>query len=208
MNNIVLIGPPGSGKGTQAALLQQHYNIEHISSGDVLRKEVAAGTDFGKEIKQHMDKGEIGPVELITNVILEYIKPLAEKGFILDGFPRTMYQARMLQDAVPVTAAFYIAVSEDEIIKRITGRRSCKKCGAIYHITFNPPKEVDICDCGDNLIVRSDDTVETAKTRIKVFQNETVPVLDYFRKTNIFHTIDGEQNKQNIFEAIKKHLVL
>lgn len=206
MTNIILIGPPGSGKGTQAEMLKKQLHLDHISSGEVLRKEVSTGTDFGNEIKQYMDKGEIGPVELITKVIIEHIKSKTGNGVLLDGFPRTMYQARVLEESIETQAAFYIAVSEDEIVNRITGRRSCTDCGKIYHITYSPPDINDICSCGSQLHTRSDDTEETIKRRISVFQQDTVPVIDFYRKINKLHTIDGEQTKDQIFTSIVKHL--
>nr|HPR49734.1 nucleoside monophosphate kinase [Spirochaetota bacterium] len=156
--NLVLIGPPGSGKGTQAKELKTHYNIPHISSGDVLRSEVARGTELGKKIKVFMDRGEIGPVELITEAILSYVKENCPEGFLLDGFPRTVYQAEKLDALFSITAALFISVPEEEVVSRITGRRTCKGCGAIYHTVASPPLKDGICDsCGAELIQRSDD---------------------------------------------------
>ena len=200
---LTLIGPPGSGKGTQASRLKVKFGIPHVSSGDVLRSEVARGTDFGRQIKGFMDRGEIGPVELITSVVLDFINRECPKGFLLDGFPRTLYQARKLDEARGVTAALYISVPEDIIVKRITGRRTCKACGAIFHVLTSPPKKEGICDaCGGELMRRSDDNEETALNRIRVYKNETVPVLDFYREKGLLRTIDGDGTTDEIFSRI------
>ncbi|MCP4134153.1 MAG: adenylate kinase [bacterium] len=200
---ITLIGPPGSGKGTQAVRLKEKYAVPHISSGDVLRSEVAGGTDFGKQIKQYMDKGEIGPVELITKVILNYLKENCKSGFIFDGFPRTVYQGEELGKIETLHAAIFITVSEDEIIKRITGRRSCNECKNIFHVVYNPPQKEGICDnCGAELVQRSDDNEKTVINRIRVYNEETKPVIEFYEKQGLLHKINGERNPDDIFKDI------
>ncbi len=200
---LVLIGPPGSGKGTQALKLKEKYGIPHLSSGDVLRSQVAAGTEFGKKIKVYMDRGEIGPAELITEVILHHLAGNCPGGFILDGFPRTLYQAEKLSERHRMDAALFINVSEREIISRVTGRRTCKNCGAIYHIKTKPPHTAGICDsCGGPLYHRPDDNEETILNRIRVYDNETRPVLEYYRRAGLLHDINGEQDAEVIFREI------
>ncbi len=200
---LVLIGPPGSGKGTQALKLKKRYGIPHLSSGDILRAQVAAGTEFGKKIKIYMDRGEIGPAELITEVILHHLSDTCPDGFILDGFPRTLYQAEKLAGAHSIDAALFIDVSEREIASRITGRRTCKSCGAIYHIQTKPPKAEGLCDaCVGPLFHRTDDNEETVLNRIRVYQAETRPVLDYYRNSGLLRTIQGERDAEVIFREI------
>ncbi|MCP4198033.1 MAG: nucleoside monophosphate kinase, partial [Proteobacteria bacterium] len=159
---IILIGPPGSGKGTQSLQLKNSYAVSHVSSGDVLRNEVEKGSDFGKKVKSYMERGEIGPAELITEVILNFVDTSCRDGFVLDGFPRTVYQAEELQKRQHLDAAVCISIAENEIVDRITGRRICTSCNRIYHITYNPPQKPDICDdCHDRLMQRNDDNEET-----------------------------------------------
>ncbi|MBN2158261.1 MAG: nucleoside monophosphate kinase [Spirochaetes bacterium] len=202
---LVLIGPPGSGKGTQAVKIRERYDIPHLSSGDVLRKEASAGTEFGKKIKPYMESGEIGPAELITDVILHYIEEHCPDGFILDGFPRTLYQAEKLGDAHDIKAAIFIDVSEREIVSRITGRRMCRNCNIIYHVTNKPPRVENTCDkCGLPLYQRPDDNEETIINRIQVYNKETKPVLDYYREAGTLRTMNGERDTDTIFSDIVK----
>ncbi len=200
---LVLIGPPGSGKGTQALKLKERYGIPHLSSGDILRAQVAAGTEFGKKIKVYMDRGEIGPAELITEVILHHLAETCPDGFILDGFPRTLYQAEKLGASHSVDAALFIDVSEPEIASRITGRRTCKSCGAIYHMKTKPSRAEGLCDaCGGALFHRADDNEETVLNRIRVYKTETRPVLDFYRGSGLLRTINGEREAEEIFADI------
>jgi adenylate kinase len=200
---IVLIGPPGSGKGTQAAMLKKKYGVPHLSSGDILRGEVAAGTEFGKKIKQFMDRGEIGPTELITDMVLSYIDAHCPDGFILDGFPRTEYQANRLGERHILSAALFINVPGEEIADRITGRRTCRSCNAIFHVKNSPPKTEGVCDrCGGELYQRQDDNETTVANRIRVYTEETMPVLDYYRKAGLLHQVDGARDGETVFDEI------
>lgn len=202
---LVLMGPPGSGKGTQARMLCEKYSIPHISSGDVLRAEVAAGSELGKRIKSFMDKGEIGPVELITEAIISYIDKNCPAGFLLDGFPRTVYQAEKLSEKHSPDTAILLSVPDEEIINRITGRRTCEKCKSIFHIRTSPPRIENICDsCGGRLVQRSDDTAETAANRIRVYNNETRPVISFYESRGILSTVSGLGNSQDIFMSISR----
>jgi adenylate kinase len=200
---LVLIGPPGSGKGTQAFRLKEKFSIPHLSSGDVLRAQVAAGTDFGKKIKHYMDRGEIGPAELITEVILHHLGEHCPGGFILDGFPRTLYQAEKLSDAHVINAAILIDVPAEEIIARISGRLTCKKCNSIYHIKNKPPRAENTCDtCGGPLFHRPDDNQETIQNRIRVYDDETRQVIDFYRKAGLLQTVNGGRDAESIFTDI------
>ena len=200
---LLIIGAPGSGKGTQASRLKDDFGLSHISSGDVLRSEVSRGTEFGKKIKEYMDRGEIGPVELITDTVLNFIDTNASGGFILDGFPRVIYQAEKLDEKYNIDAALFIDVAEEEVVMRITGRRTCKNCSSIYHIVFNPSSQENICDsCGGELIQRSDDNEETIKKRMSVYLNDTMPIVDFYEKKGILKRIDGNRNPDEIYNEI------
>ena len=201
---ITLIGPPGSGKGTQSMQLKNSYVVSHVSSGDVLRNEVKNGSDLGKKVKTYMDRGEIGPAELITEVILNFVDTNCQDGFVLDGFPRTVYQAEELQKRQNLDAALFISVPEDEIVTRITGRRICNNCNRIFHVTYSPPQEPDLCDdCQSPLMQRSDDTRETVLTRMRVFNEQTKPVLDFYERTGLLKTIDGKASPLDVYKKIE-----
>jgi adenylate kinase len=200
---LVLIGPPGCGKGTQAELLKKKFDIPHVSSGNILREAVKAGTALGKKIKKYMDKGEIGPQELIADAVIRHIEDKCPSGFILDGFPRTLYQAEKLNEKHNVVAAIYLKVADKEIVKRITGRRTCEKCGLISHVDYSPPRKADTCDaCKGPLFKRTDDNAETVKNRIKVYNEETVPVLDFYKKTGVLREINANVAPDLIFKEI------
>lgn len=200
---IILIGPPGSGKGTQAARLHDRFAIPHLSSGEILRSEVAAGTDLGILINGYMKKGEIGPAELITEVVLAYIDAHCPDGFILDGFPRTVYQAQRLDARHRLDAAVFISVPESEIIRRLASRLVCSRCGAVFHATAKPPREGGICDhCGSALARRMDDNEATVMNRIRVYREETVPVLDHYRSSGILRTVEGNGDPDTVFACI------
>ena len=204
---LTLIGAPGSGKGTQSQYLVEQTGAVHVSSGDVLRHEVAAGTEFGKKIKGYMDKGEIGPVELITEVVLGYLDSKAEDGFILDGFPRTVYQASALAERHSLNAAILIDVSEEAITSRITGRRICPSCDAVYHIESNPPVSGGVCDhCNVELITRKDDNEEVVGRRLEVYAQDTRPVIDFYSNEGLLRKVDGEQPPERVRDQILEYL--
>ncbi len=206
---IVLLGAPGSGKGTQAKLIVEKYGIPQISTGDLLRAAVAAGTELGKRAKAAMDAGELVSDDIVLGMIRERLaEPDTEKGFILDGFPRNLSQAEALDALLdelgkPLQAAILIDVPFDSLLKRLTGRLTCEKCGAVYNIYTNPPKQEGVCDkCGGKLIHRADDNEETIRNRLQVYQEQTEPLIDYYEKQGKLHRIDGEGDIQAIFQAV------
>ncbi len=200
---LILIGQPGSGKGTQAIRLKEKYRLSHISSGDVLRKEVALGTDLGKAISSYMDRGEIGPVELITEAVLSRLDRISAEGFILDGFPRTVFQAGELKKRQRIDAVLFIDVPEDEVVDRITGRLTCPSCGMIYHLRRKPPVRENVCDgCGTALSRRSDDNEDTVRNRIRVYREDTFPLLDFYREEGLLRRINGANDADTVFAEI------
>ena len=183
--NLILLGGPGAGKGTQAKLIVEEYKIPQISTGDMLREAVKQGTELGKKAKEYMDKGELVPDEIVIGIVRDRLKqPDCEKGFILDGFPRTIAQAEALDKMLDeigkkIDAVINIYVPEEEIVKRIVNRRTCKKCGAIYHLIYSPPKESNKCDkCGGELYQRDDDKEETVRERLRVYKQQTEPLIE------------------------------
>jgi adenylate kinase len=204
---IALLGAPGSGKGTQAKLLVDRFHANHVSSGDVLRREVANKTEFGRQIKTYMDKGEIGPAELITEVVLSYLDGLPKTGFVLDGFPRTLYQAEALSRRHAIDMALVIDVPEESVVARIIGRRICPRCSSVFHVENTPPKQPGICDtCGDKLVTRDDDNEETVRRRMKVFAEETKPVIDYYAANGLLRRVQGDGPPRHVFQAVLKLL--
>lgn len=206
---LILLGAPGAGKGTQAKLLIEKYNIIQISTGDILRENVKNQTTLGLNAKNYMEKGLLVPDDIIVSMIKERIKKDdCKNGFILDGFPRTIAQADALTNILnemnlKLNACVYIEVLEEELIKRLSGRRVCNKCGESYHVIFNRPKKEGICDkCQSELIHRKDDQEETIKNRLKVYFNETIPLLDYYTKQNLIVKVDGMGEIHEIFNKI------
>ena len=198
--HILLMGPPGAGKGTQAAELVKAFNISHISTGDMFRAAIKEGTELGKQAKACIDAGKLVPDELTVGIVRERLsKDDCQKGFILDGFPRTVEQADALNGimkeiGLTLTRVLNINVPASELIERAVGRRICKKCGATYHVKFNPPKQEGICDnCGEALMQRADDTAETMKNRLSVYEASTKPLIDYYQKAGIYTEVDGRQ---------------
>lgn len=198
MIRTILLGPPGAGKGTQAAKIVEKYNIPHISTGDIFRENISKGTALGKKAKEYMDKGELVPDDLVIEIATSrLLEDDCKKGFILDGFPRTVHQAEKLdeflkQHDMPLTVVINLEVEDKVLMERIAGRRVCPKCGASYHITGMPPKKEGICDvCGSELVQRKDDNVETATNRISVYNKQTKPLIDYYEKAGIIANIDG-----------------
>ncbi|MCX7913555.1 MAG: adenylate kinase [Thermodesulfovibrionales bacterium] len=211
--NLVFLGAPGAGKGTQAKKLVEKYGIPQISTGDLLRAAVAAGTPLGKEAKSYMDKGELVPDSVVLAMVEERLRQDdCKRGFILDGFPRNTSQAEALDKMLsalnmPLTAAVSVDVPFDDLMKRLTGRRTCKACGQMYNIYFNPPQKANICDkCGGELFQRDDDKEETIKKRLDVYSAQTAPLFDYYKKRGILKSVDGTGNIDEIFANICKTL--
>lgn len=206
---LLLMGPPGAGKGTQAERLMEKYQVPHISTGDMFRAAVKQGTELGKEAKRYMDAGQLVPDEVTIGIVREGLaRPECKNGFILDGFPRTEEQAKQLDVildnlSIKLNAVIDITVPSDELIGRITGRRICKACGATFHVIFNPPKIEGVCDkCGGNLYQRDDDKEETVTKRVDVYNKQTRPLIDYYTKQGIYKNIDGTQDIDKVFSDI------
>jgi adenylate kinase len=207
--NLLIMGPPGAGKGTQAAEIVKELKIPHISTGDMLREAVKQGTEMGKKAKEYMDKGQLVPDEVIIGVVKERLgQPDCKVGFLLDGFPRTLPQAEALDQTlkemgIKLDAVINIRVPREKIVDRITGRRVCRSCGDTYHVVNKPPKESGKCDkCGGELYQRSDDTAETVNKRLDVYEAQTQPLLDYYGKQGIVLDINGDQPINRVLEDI------
>ena len=206
---LVILGPPGAGKGTQAEYIVERYNIPHISTGDIFRENIKNNTELGKEAKSYMDKGLLVPDDLVIALVEDRLnKDDAKEGFLLDGFPRTVAQAVSLDSILDkndekLTKVINISVDPEILIERAVGRRVCKTCGMTYHVKFNPPKEEGVCDKdGTKLIQRDDDTEETVKTRISVYFDQTAPLIDYYRAQNLLIDIDGAKDIDKVFDDI------
>lgn len=206
---LVILGPPGAGKGTQADYIIKKYNIPHISTGDIFRENIKNNTELGVKAKSYMDKGLLVPDELVIDLVEDRIKkPDAKDGFLLDGFPRTVAQAVSLDaildaDGDKLTKVININVDPEILIKRAVGRRVCKKCGATYHVEFNPPKVEGICDNdGEKLIQRDDDNEETVKKRIEVYFDQTAPLIDYYNAQGLLIDVNGAQDIDKVFDDI------
>lgn len=211
--NIILIGLPGAGKGTQAEKISGKYNIPHISTGDMFRLAMKNETELGKKAKAFMDKGDLVPDEITIGIVQERLQQEdCEQGFLLDGFPRTLAQAEALQVLLSnmnkkVDYALHVDVPTDQLIERLTGRRICPKCGATYHDLFNPPKEFGICDRdGATLIQREDDQASTVKKRLSVNLEQTKPILDFYEEQGTLVTVNGVQEIDEVFNDIQKKL--
>lgn len=207
---LILFGPPGAGKGTQAKLISQKLGLVHISTGDILRSEVRDNTDLGREAKSFMDAGQLVPDTLVTEMVKKRMsaKDLGD-GFILDGYPRTVAQAKSLNEILKggIDKAIYLSTSEKVIVKRLTGRRVCPKCGTNYHIVNMPPKIDMICDqCGVALYQRPDDNEATVKNRLKVYLKESESVLDYYRKQGKLQDVCGDLDSKEVFDIISKKI--
>ncbi len=210
---IIMLGAPGAGKGTQAKMIAEEYGIPHISTGDIFRANLKAGTELGEKAKVYMDQGLLVPDDLTCDLVVDRIaQEDCKDGFILDGFPRTIPQADCLTDALnklgeKMEYAIDVNVPDENIIERMSGRRVCPNCGATYHIVSMPPKEEGICDaCGTKLILRADDEAETVKKRLDVYHEQTQPLIDYYTKQGILHTVDGTLPMQEVFQRIKEIL--
>lgn len=203
---LVIFGPPSAGKGTQAQKLSQKYNIPQVSTGDLLRKAVAEGTPLGKKVKSYLEQGKLGPDNLIVELIKDRVsKPDARNGYLLDGFPRTMGQAKELEKMTDIDLVLNIVVDMEMLVERAVGRRGCPKDGSVYHIKFNPPKKDMACDkCGGPLVHREDDKEETVRKRLQVYQEQTAPLIEYYRKKGKLVDIDGAGGIDAVFERMVK----
>lgn len=207
--HILLMGPPGAGKGTQAAKLVQEYNVPHISTGDMFRAAVKSGTPLGKQAKECMDAGKLVPDSVTIGIVKERLaQDDCKKGFLLDGFPRTAEQATALDEilseiGIQLTRVINIDVPKEDLIERAVGRRICRKCGATYHIAFNPTKEDGICDaCQGELYQRADDCEETMRNRLDVYGAQTQPLIDYYQAKGLYTAIEGRQAIDKVFHDI------
>lgn len=206
---LILLGPPGAGKGTQAVAIAKEFNIPHISTGDIFRYNIKEGTDLGKKAKSFMDQGLLVPDEIVVAIVEDRLRQEdCAAGFLLDGFPRTVAQAEALDKAIDVMGTsldkvLNIQVDKEILIERAVGRRICKACGATYHISFNPSSRGEICDsCGGSLYQRDDDNEETVTRRIEVYLKETLPLIEYYQKRNKLAVIDGQQHIDKVFTDI------
>ena len=195
---VIFLGPPGVGKGTQADFIAQKYGIPKLSTGDLLREAVAKETPLGQKAKGYMNRGELVPDDVVIGLVEEKLgSPACQKGFLLDGFPRTVTQADQLSTYLTsrgenLDRVVYFSLSKDEIVRRISGRRSCPDCKAVYHLESIPPKREGICDtCGKSLIQRNDDKPETIESRLAVYQEQTTPLIEYYKAKNILSELDG-----------------
>lgn len=201
----VLLGPPGAGKGTQAAELVKKYNVPQISTGDIFRKNIKEGTELGKKAQEYTNSGRLVPDELVVDLVKDrLLQDDCRNGYLLDGFPRTIFQAEQLdkfleEQGQKLDIVINFEVGNETLIKRLTGRRMCRECGAGYHVTFSPPKTEGVCDkCGGELEQRKDDTVETAEKRLKVYEESTAPLIDYYTKTGVIRNFDAEKSREEI----------
>ena len=206
---IIMLGAPGAGKGTQAKQIADKYAIPHISTGDIFRANLKAGTELGKKAKEYMDQGLLVPDELTCDLVMDRIgQEDCKNGFVLDGFPRTIPQAEALDKALAninekMDYAVDVDVPDENIVNRMSGRRACINCGATYHIVSIPTKVEGICDrCGEKVVLRDDDQPETVKKRLNVYHEQTQPLIDYYKKQDILRTVDGTQPMEQVFGAI------
>ncbi|SEU01317.1 adenylate kinase [Salinibacillus kushneri] len=211
--NLILMGLPGAGKGTQAEKIVEKYGIPHISTGDMFRSAIKEGTELGKKAKSFMDKGELVPDEVTIGIVRERLgKPDCKNGFLLDGFPRTIAQAEALENLLDdmnskINYVLHIEVPKEKLVDRLTGRRICPKCGATYHVEFNPPEVDGKCDIdGEKLIQREDDQPDTVKNRLEVNMDQAKPLLDFYDEKGYLVTIDGDREIDQVFQDIDEKL--
>ncbi len=206
---IVMLGAPGAGKGTQAKMISEKYDIPHISTGDIFRANIKEGTELGKKAKAYMDEGKLVPDELTCDLVVDRIaQDDAKNGYVLDGFPRTIPQAEALTNALNARGekldyAIDVEVPDENIVNRMSGRRACVNCGGTYHIKYNPTKVEGVCDaCGGQLTLRDDDKPEVVADRLKVYHEQTQPLIDYYNKEGILKEVDGTVDLKDVFDAI------
>jgi adenylate kinase len=207
---IVLLGPPGSGKGTQAARLAEALGVPRISTGDILRKNVAEGTELGKKTKTYMDAGQLVPDDVVIAMTAHRLKePDAGTGFILDGFPRTIAQADALAKLTPLDAVVNLFLEPEELVKRSAGRRICPKCESVYHVASNPPKRSGICDkCGSALVTRPDDREDVVRTRIETYERQTAPLIQYYKARGLLREVYASGVIGEISQRVQEALTL
>jgi adenylate kinase len=208
--NLILVGPPGAGKGTQAERLTEDFNLPYFATGNILRAAVADGTQLGKKAKEYMDNGDLVPDEVIIGVILDALKgEAASDGFLLDGFPRTVPQADALGQALEelgrkLTAVLLIDVPDDEVVRRLSGRRTCVKAGHTYHVEFDPPKHEGVCDQdGSRLVQRDDDKPETIRKRLAVYHDQTEPLVEYYEGRDLLRRFDGTRSPTEVHDHVR-----
>lgn len=206
---IIMLGAPGAGKGTQAKMIAEKYGIPHVSTGDIFRANIKNGTELGKEAKKYMDQGLLVPDELTVKILLDRVAQAdCAGGYVLDGFPRTIPQAEVLDKALKelgdaIDYAINVDVPDENIVKRMSGRRSCLSCGATYHIEHIPPRQEGICDaCGQPLVLRDDDKPETVLNRLSVYHEQTQPLIDFYTEKGVLKAVDGTMDMQDVFHAI------
>ncbi|WP_164670696.1 adenylate kinase [Virgibacillus doumboii] len=208
--NLILMGLPGAGKGTQAEKINEQYNIPHISTGDMFRLAIKEGTELGKKAKAYMDQGELVPDEVTIGIVKERLsKDDCKDGFLLDGFPRTIAQAEALQSLLSemnesIDFCLHVDVPEEKLVERLTGRRVCPECGATYHVMYNPPEKDGVCDRdGSELIQREDDQADTVRNRLDVNIKQTKPLLEFYQEKGYLVTVDGDQEIDQVFQDIQ-----
>ena len=206
---IIMLGAPGAGKGTQAKMIADKYGVPHISTGDIFRANIKNGTELGMEAKKYMDQGLLVPDELTVRILLDRVaQDDCKNGYVLDGFPRTIPQAEVLDSELTklgdhIDYAINVDVPDENIVKRMSGRRACLNCGATYHIVYNPSKKEGICDtCGQQLVLRDDDKPETVKKRLSVYHDQTQPLIDYYKNEGILAEVDGTKDMEEVFQDI------
>jgi len=209
--NLILLGPPGAGKGTQAKRVAETFSLRHLSSGDILRAERKAGSELGKQAQSYMDSGALVPDELVVAMMVDHVgRPESEAGVLLDGFPRTRPQAEALDAKLEeigktIDLVVELAVPDDDVARRLTGRRSCPECGAVYHVEFQPPKTEGRCDndgCGE-LTIRSDDTEEVVRQRLATYHEQTEPLTAYYREKGLLREVDGSRSVDEVSDAVQ-----
>ena len=206
--NLLIMGPPGAGKGTQAEMLARELNITNISTGDMFRAAIKEGTEMGRKAKEYMDMGELVPDSVVVGIAKERLsQPDCARGFLLDGFPRTVVQAEALEETLnlmenSLDGVINIFVPRDKLVARLTGRRICRDCGASYHVQFNPPAKEGICACGGELYQRSDDNEVVVNNRLDIYESKTQPLIDYYEKRNQLKSINGDQDIKKVLDDI------